>query len=211
MRPKTVAGSVALILCAPLAQAKQSAAQEPTYYCNRYESFVTFHKDSVFKEFGVEFPTSKGKRSLSMNVARSVLNTRSCATASLFCIEELPSNQMTLASSLVYALPKVIAVGNEYSVAGAKFSVRDFPPLPGRPRAVVVAAMPIGDSPRHRFKMYVEQGIGVRSLYFERLYSTEPAGLEYEHVTCSLVSERGLFSDVVITAVEPSKEPKHVD
>jgi hypothetical protein len=76
-------------------------------------------------------------------------------------------------------------------------------PLIGRPPAVVVTAVPKEGERHSRYKMYVEQGIGIRGMYFERLVSTQPAGSEYEHVTCSLMSERGLFAGVVIGASPP--------
>ena len=129
MSLRTIKVGAALVLCAPLAQAAESSPQESKYYCSRYEAFITFRRDSVFKEFGVEFPTSKGGRTLSSNVARSVLNTKSCGTAALFCIEESSAEQAVPGATLVYAVPRVASAGDEYSVAGIESSVRAFVPL----------------------------------------------------------------------------------
>lgn len=209
MNLRTITLGAALVLSAPHLRAEEGS-QEPKYYCSRYESFITFHRDSVFKEFGVEFPTSKGSRTLSSNVARSVLNTKWCGTAALFCIEEISASQGTRGSTLVYAVPRVASAGEEYSIAGIKFSVRAFVPLIGRPPAVVVTAVPPEGERRSRYKMYVEQGIGIRGLYFERLVSMQPAGFEYQHVTCSLMSERGLFAGVAIGA-SPTPDKSRLD
>lgn len=209
MMYRTLAITVAPALFAMAASAGSVGNKAAIYYCNRYESFITFQRDTVFKEFGVEFPTGKGARSLSMNVSRAKLKAKSCESDSFYCVRELPIEGTKPTSANIYALPKVVTAGDEYAVAGTKFMVREFPSLPDQPRAVVVVAVPGDNGPR--FKMYVKEGIGVSGLYFERLTSTEPAGLVYEHISCSLETKRGLFPGVMINPFDSSMNTQDVD
>jgi hypothetical protein len=177
-----------------------SAAEKPSidYSCPKYEADIQFYKKRVEKSYGHEFSTPEFPAHIRTGSSSSDLI--DCSTKTMLCLAERVKSQPPDTDVFVYALPRRTTVGDTYQMRGATFRVYESAKFPGHKQWVMVMAE-IGDiSHRLRYKMYVEQGVGIRDFHFEQLRANPPGSnelsREYMGVTCSLMSKQGLFSGV---------------
>lgn len=171
------------------------------YFCPKYEADLQFNGDRVVKRFGPEFPD--GGRTTYTRTGNTSLSLTECSVSgNLFCVEErVLSGTRQGTDEFIYAIPRVVTTGDQYQVRRMHFRVERYPEYPGvAPSAVIIAEGDTETQRSVRYKMYVEQGIGVRQIYFDTLHANPPhapeASVEFKGVSCSLVSRKGLFPDV---------------
>ena len=122
-----------------------------------------------------------------------------CSTKEILCLEERIKSQAPDADVFVYAVPRQAKVGDTYEVRGMQFRIDRYAEFPGVPPAVVVYADGAPAGRRIRYKMHIEQGTGIKQLYFENLRAAPPSGSttvqrEYTGVTCTLVFKASIVS-----------------
>lgn len=196
-----VAGYLLIVLNA-------NAAEESShdYFCAKYEAVLQFEGQRVLKSYGGEFPSAHFTSYTRTGSSSSHLV--DCSTKTMFCLEERIKSQTPDTDVFVYALPKRTKVGDTYQIRGVSFRVDRYPEFPGLPPSVVIFAE--GGEANHRmlYKMYVEQGTGIKQLHFATLRAAPPGSAalqrEYTGVTCTLVSKQGLFSGVKLQVPPPA-------
>ena len=210
--PRAVSGIFFAAGCCLIALNANATEKSPIdYWCPKYEASIQFEELYVPKSYGNEFPLPDFPPRTRTGYSSPYLT--NCSTKKMFCLAERVESKAPNAVVFVYALPKHLTVGDTYRMRGATFRVYESAKFPGRKQWVVVVAE-IGDAVhRLRYKMYVEQGVGIRDFYFEKLWGSPPGSndlsREYVEVTCTLMSKKGLFSGVRVRI--PPRQQKYPD
>jgi hypothetical protein len=136
------------------------------YTCPKYNGSMVINFDTgiITKKNNEEFEGSSNPVGVI-----SVLPVRCDAGASIECIKEVVDPFLWGAEEThVYAIPKVINIGSTYSVDGVDFKVLKAPNSKENRKTVQIEATPKSQT-SGRYKLYVEDKVGLNAIYFERL------------------------------------------
>lgn len=187
------------------------------YFCAKYDAQIVYgydFGDFVHKNFGREFALAEDSLYYDRS-GSSKGKTSDCSNKDMLCLEEesVAPNSISR-EKFIYVVPRRIEFRRRYSANGVRFHIDHIGgELAGRRNAMVIAEMGPVDKPV-RYKLYLEQGIGVKEIYYEKLHGTSMGSYEFDQeyagVSCSLASRLGLFSDVKIP-MPPRKKSPYVD
>lgn len=188
---------IAALCCATAARAVQV-----DYFCPKFGGVLRFSDNSVTKYFGVEFPSKDRPPSTLVSASQSSLRTCSIAP-DVVCLEDTAVSADGKAQTFVYAVPRVITGSRSYGSGDWEFTVMpDHHTVWTRSAAVIVARRIAAGAPPLQYKMYVEDGAGVRYFHFQSIkasvYGSNKFELNYADVDCALQSRTGLFKDVQV-------------
>ena len=195
----------AVVLVAFSAQGIHAGSSEEgtvsEYFCPKYDAVLQFSENGTMKAFGAEFPTFDPGSSDA--VANTATKLKSCsADKRMLCLEEVLSSDVPR-YGIVYAIPRSVSAGETYRMGGWDFTT--FQPLTLHNAAstvLTVATLRKDGKVISRYKMYVESGVGVRYLYFDRipaaLYGSNRLDREFTSVACVLRSKIGILSGIEV-------------
>jgi len=198
---------IRLVLLSCIATVARAQESSTDYQCLKYEGTLQFGNKIALRQFSVPFPDT---RSLpgpdgAGAIMFSTSDLSSCSNQDLLCVREHVRAGDKGVEDFIYAVPRRLTIGDVYRAGGIEFhSYYSFQVSSSPPSAIVVAqGEPLPGKPV-RYKMLVEQGVGIRELYFELLHSQfthsfEDSLQQLPDVTCTLLSKKGLLADVRVS------------
>jgi len=166
-------------------------------YCPKSDGVVAINLDSKtsYKQFPLLSPFELGGGD-ALDNSRIFSELQRCDTKTHFCVREV-STDLRAKGVFVYAIPKRIKIGDEYSVEGVWFKVYAAPNV-GKNKNVVQIVGKALQRPEMQYKMYIADGVGLVGIYFSSILmppsSRYPEGRAVVDEYCQISGARTLFS-----------------
>jgi hypothetical protein len=122
-----------------------------------------------------------------------------CDTSTVHCVKEVAINVIDKSGLYVYAIPKVVKIGDVYYAENVRFEVFAAPNIGREVGVVQIVGIPT-DSAESKYKMYVAHHVGLVGIAFENPIGIAKSSSSQDGIGeyCEAVGKDRLFNFVVI-------------